>query len=152
MQDFAHGDELAASSPDEEAVKRRNAKGATVESAADVARRTGEKPHGGEAYQRGLRNGRVAKEGRNILREWKRQNDYARSLRGEKEPEDVPSDDEGALQGKDEEKVVRRGGGMLDKNDLLKLAEELGMEGEGEDGEEDEEEQGENENNGALDA
>ena len=79
-------------------------------------------PYGGTSHQRSVRNGRVAKEGRNILREWKRQNDYAKFLRGEKEPEDVPSDDDGQPQA--EEKVVRRGG-VVDQDELLKLAAEL---------------------------
>ena len=93
-------------------------------------------PYGGTSHQRSVRNGRVAKEGRNILREWKRQNDYVKFLRGEKEPEDVPSDDDGQPQA--EEKVVRRGG-VVDQDELLKLAAELGMEADGdeEEGEED---------------
>jgi len=107
-----------------------------VKSAMDVAKDSGVVRYGGDALSRHMNNIRIAKEGRNVLREWKVKDMAAKAKAGIVEEEDEDMSD------RDEEEVKasmkHRGHGQLDPTMLAMLQNEfegdewLGEEGDGE--------------------
>ena len=105
----------------------RAPQGGRIKSAHDVAAETALVPHGGNHTKRIDSNLRVAKDARNIFREWKAQ----QLARGVQEVDVSDSDGEPA----EIETKERRGGGVVDANDLALLRMEFEGEEEGDDDE-----------------